>query len=96
MCRWDVRRVVADVQKGRDAFIFKIKHGLVELEDESIIILRNVENYLPSDTESHPRRLDIQHRRYNNVKSRKIVSFFRTRNFSRAHFCLVTSFCVMC
>jgi len=49
MRRWDLRRVVADVQKGRSAFISKIKHGLVELEDESIIIVRNFENYSPSD-----------------------------------------------
>ena len=97
MCHWDVRRDVPDVQKGCSAFIFKIKHGLVELEGESIIIiLRNVKNYSPGDTESHVRRLDVQHHRCKNIKSRKIVSFFRTHNFSLAHFYLVTSSCVLC
>jgi len=72
MCRWDVKRGVPDVRKGCNAFIFKIKHSLVELEGESIIIiLRNVENYSPSDTESHLRRLDVQHHRCKNVKFRK-------------------------
>jgi hypothetical protein len=69
MCRWDVGRRAPDLQKGHNAFIFKIKLSLFELQDESFIILRNVENYSPSDTVSHPTRLDIQHYRYKNVKS---------------------------
>ena len=94
MCRWDVRRVVPDVQKGRNAFIVKSSTVWLNFEDESIFILRNVKNYSPSDTASQD--LIVQHHRYKNVKSRKIVSFFRTRNFSLAHFCLVTNSCVVC
>lgn len=51
-----------DVSKNRISFMFRVNqsknNGLLNIDDEEAMIIWNVGNYLPSESASHPRRLE--------------------------------------
>jgi hypothetical protein len=49
---------------------------MLDPDDESIRIIRNVGKYAPNVTASHPRQMNLQQRRSENIKRRNETQLF--------------------